>query len=262
MPGSPIYYKYYNGGYAVAIVNERYEFQYFDEYAMKFLADMVNQGKLLRNKKHKDIDEDSIEKLELSTNNFGPLDIEYLMKFDLKNLKILNLSCNPLKAKGAFYLSQGKLSCLEVLALNACEIGDEGLNYIAIGSFFKLRDLHLFHNYISYEGIKYLVKADFVGNLVFLSLSENPGIGNLGIQLITECKKWSKLNTLKLNETGLTNEALKYFSAISMLELRNLFILENEFEFNEDAKTIINGLRMNHIAVVVKLRKKKNREKK
>lgn len=52
MPGSPIYYKDYNsGGYVVAIVNETYEFQYFEHETMVFLSNMVNQGKLLR-KKH------------------------------------------------------------------------------------------------------------------------------------------------------------------------------------------------------------------
>lgn len=48
-PGSPLYYKDYNSGaYVIAIINENYEFQYFERKTMLFLCDMVNKGKLLR----------------------------------------------------------------------------------------------------------------------------------------------------------------------------------------------------------------------
>lgn len=188
---------------------------------MVFLANMVNQGKLLRKKIHKGIDEDNIVKLDLSRNDFGPLDIKYLTDFDLKNLRILDLSSNSIKPQGAFYLSQGKFSCLESLNLNFNEIGDEGLNHIANGFFSKLNYLYLFHNNISVEGIKFLVKAEFVNNLVILSLSENPNIGDTGVRIMKEHKGWSKLNTLNLNSTGLTDEALKYLGEASMPKLKN-----------------------------------------
>lgn len=143
--GSPIYYKDYNsGGYIVAVVNESNEFQYLEHNTIQFLANMVNQGKLLRKKIHKGIDENNIVKLDLSRNDLGPLDIKYLTDFELKNLRI-------------FYLSQGKFSCLESLNLNFNEIGDEGLNHIANGLFNKLNYLYLFHNNISVEGIEFLV---------------------------------------------------------------------------------------------------------
>ena len=261
VPGSPIYYKDYNsGGYVVAVVNESCEFQYLDQDTMVFLANMVNQGKLLRKKIHKGIDEDNIVKLDLSRNDFGPLDIKYLTDFDLKNLRILDLSSNSIKPQGAFYLSQGKFSCLESLNLNFNEIGDEGLNHIANGFFSKLNYLYLFHNNISVEGIKFLVKAEFVNNLVILSLSENPNIGDTGVRIMKEHKGWSKLNTLNLNSTGLTDEALKYLGEASMPKLKKLNIIGNKF--TEVGKPSINGLRMNHIHVSYRTQQERERERK
>ena len=262
-PGSPLYYKDYNsGGYVIAVINESYEFQYLDKNAMVFLSDMVNQGKLLRKKIHKGIDEDNIVKLDLSRNDFGPLDIKYLTDFDLKNLRILDLSSNSIKPQGAFYLSQGKFSCLESLNLNFNEIGDEGLNHIANGFFSKLNYLYLFHNNISVEGIKYLVKAEFVNNLIVLSLSENPNIGDSGVRIIKEHKGWSKLNTLNLNATGLSDIALGYLGEASMPKLKKLNILGNKF--TDNGKPSINGLRMNHIHVSYRTEaeRQKEREKK
>ena len=260
-PGSPIYYKDFNsGGYVVAIVNELLDFQFFDKESMIFLVTMVNKGKLLRKKQHKGIDEDNIVKLDLSRNDFGPLDIKYLTDFDLKNLRILDLSSNSIKPQGAFYLSQGKFSCLESLNLNFNEIGDEGLNHIANGFFSKLNYLYLFHNNISVEGIKYLVKAEFVNNLIILSLSENPNIGDSGIRIIKEHKGWAKLNTLNLNATGLTDEALKYLGEASMPKLKKLNILGNKF--TDSGKPNINGLRMNHIHVSYRTQAERERDKK
>ena len=259
-PGSPLYYKDYNSGaYVVAIINENLEFQYLDLKTMNFLIDKVNQGKLLRKKIHKGIDEENIVKLDLSRNDFGPLDIKYLTDFDLKNLRILDLSSNSIKPQGAFYLSQGKFSNLESLNLNFNEIGDEGLNHIANGFFSKLNYLYLFHNNISVEGIQFLVKAEFVNNLVILSLSENPNIGDTGVRIMKEHKGWSKLNTLNLNSTGLTDVSLTYLGEASMPKLKKLNIIGNKF--TAAGKPSINGLRMNHIHVSYRTQQERERER-
>ena len=87
-PGSPLYYKdYNNGGYVIGVINESYDFQYLDNETMVFLSDIINKGRLLRIKIHKGIDEENIVKLDLSRNDFGPLDIKYLTDFDLKKFK-------------------------------------------------------------------------------------------------------------------------------------------------------------------------------
>ena len=259
-PGSPIYYKDYNSGaYVVAIINESLEFQYLDIKTMSFLIEKVNQGKLLRKKIHKGIDEENIVKLDLSRNDFGPLDIKYLTDFDLKNLRILDLSSNSIKPQGAFYLSQGKFSNLESLNLNFNEIGDEGLNHIANGFFSKLNYLYLFHNNISVEGIQFLVKAEFVNNLIILSLSENPNIGDTGVRIMKEHKGWSKLNTLNLNSTGLTDVSLTYLGEASMPKLKKLNIIGNKF--TPAGKPSINGLRMNHIHVSYRTQAEREKER-
>ena len=260
-PGSPIYYNdYNNGAYAIAIITDTYEFQYFDRKTMVFLANMVNQGKLLRKKVNKGIDEDNIVQLDLQRNDFGPLDIKYLTDFDLKNLRILDLSSNSIKPQGAFYLSQGKFSSLESLNLNFNEIGDEGLNHIANGFFSKLNSLYLFHDNISAEGIKYLVKAEFVNNLIILSLSENPNIGDTGVRYMKEHKGWAKLSILNLNYTGLTDVALDYLGKSSMPKLKKLNIQGNKF--SEQGKANINALRMNHVSYRTEAERQKERQRK
>ena len=259
-PGSPLYYKdYNNGAYVIAIINDSFEFQYLDKKTMIFLATMVNQGKLLRKKVNKGIDEDNIVQLDLQRNDFGPLDIKYLTDFDLKNLRILDLSSNSIKPQGAFYLSQGKFSSLESLNLNFNEIGDEGLNHIANGFFSKLNSLYLFHDNISAEGIKYLVKAEFVNNLIILSLSENPNIGDTGVRHMKEHKGWSKLSILNLNYTGLTDVALDYLGKSSMPKLKKLNIQGNKF--TDVGKASINALRMNHIHVSYRTEAERQKEK-
>ena len=259
-PGSPLYYKdYNNGAYVIAIINESFEFQYLDRKTMMFLANMVNQGKLLRKKVNKGIDEDNIVQLDLQRNDFGPLDIKYLTDFDLKNLRILDLSSNSIKPQGAFYLSQGKFSSLESLNLNFNEIGDEGLNHIANGFFTKLNSLYLFHDNISSEGIKYLVKAEFVNNLIILSLSENPNIGDTGVRYMKEHKGWGKLSILNLNYTGLTDIALDYLGKSSMPKLKKLNIQGNKF--TDTGKASINALRMNHIHVSYRTEAERQKER-
>ena len=210
---------------------------------------MVNKG----------IDEDNIVQLDLQRNDFGPLDIKYLTDFDLKNLRILDLSSNSIKPQGAFYLSQGKFNSLESLNLNFNEIGDEGLNHIANGFFSKLNSLYLFHDNISHEGIKYLVKAEFVNNLIILSLSENPNIGDTGIRYMKEHKGWGKLSILNLNYTGLTDIALTYLGEASLPKLKKLNIQGNKF--TDTGKASINALRMNHIHVSYRTEAERQKEK-
>ena len=270
-PGSPLYYKdYNNGAYAFAIINESFEFQYFDKNTMIYLANMVNKGKLLRKKVNKGFDEENIIQLDLQRHDFGPLDIKYLTDFELKNLRILDLSSNSIKPQGAFYLIQGKFSSLESLNLNFNEIGDEGLNHIANGFFSKLNSLYLFHDNISSEGVRYLLKAEFVKNLIILSLSENPNIGDTGVRYMKEHKGWAKLSILNLNFTGLTDIALDYLGKAPMPKLKKLNIQGNKF--TEQGKASINALRMNHIHVSYRTEaerqkereknKKKNKDKK
>ena len=258
--GSPLYYKDYNNGiYVIAVLNDNLEFQYIDKDTMKFLINISNKGKLLKKKKNKGLDEENIVTLDLSKNDFGPLDIKYLIDFDLHNLRILDLSSNLIGCLGASYLKDGKFTSLESLNLNANEIGDEGLKQLADGVFSKLNSLYLFNNNISEEGIGYLVKAIFAKNLIILCLSENRKIGDTGIRIIKEHKVWDKLNTLNLNATGLTDVALGYFTEASMPKLQQLFILGNKF--TENGRIYITKLRKNRIHVIYRTQAERMKEK-
>ena len=190
----------------------------------------------------------NIVQLNLEAHNFGPSDINYLTNnFSLKNLRILDLNSNSIKSKGAFYLSQSKFNSLEFLNLSDNTIGDEGLNYIAKGFFSKLNTLHLTHNSITSEGIKYLVKAEFINNLIILTLSENRKIGDTGVRYMKEHKEFKNLKILSLNLTGLTDYSLGYFMEAKMPKLKKINIRDNKF--TEFGKPRINALRMNHIYV-------------
>ena len=186
--------------------------------------------------------------MNLETHNFGPSDINYLTtSFSFKNLRMLDLNSNSIKSKGAFYLSQSKFISLEFLNLSDNTICDEGLNYIANGFFSKLNTLHLNHNSITSEGIKYLVKAEFINNLIILTLSENRKIGDTGVRYMKEHKEFKNLKILSLNLTGLTDYSLGYFMEANMPNLKKLNIRDNKF--TEFGKPGINALRMNHIIV-------------
>jgi len=65
-PVSLLYYNGNNNGvYVIVIVDESFEFQYFERKNMIFVANMVNQEKLLQKKENKGIDEDNIVQLDL-----------------------------------------------------------------------------------------------------------------------------------------------------------------------------------------------------
>jgi len=259
-PGSPLYYNNYNNGvYVIAIINECFEFQYFDSKTMTFLLNMVNKAKQIRKQIKKGIDEDDIIQLNLGGKNLGVSNIKYLTKFDLKNLRFLDLNNNSLKSKGVLYLSQYKLFySLESLNLNNNKIGDEGLNHIVNGFFRKLSELYLDNNSITSVGIKYLIKAEFINNIIILSLSDNKKIGDTGIKYMKEHKGWENLSILNINHTGITDLALDYIGNASMPKLKKLYIRDNKF--TEMAKANINALRMNHIWVYYKNEKEEDNE--
>ena len=77
-----------------------------------------------------------------------------------------------------------------------------------------------------------------------MSLSENIKIGDIGIKIIAEHKGWNELNTLYLENTGLTDIALKYLVEASMPKLTKLNIEDNNF--TKIGKPNINILKMNY----------------
>ena len=249
-PGSPIFWGGHDGGaHVVAILNQKYEFQCFDDENAEFL-----RYEKRRIERFKDgVDQDNIKTLILEDNDFGPLDMEYLSQFDLKYVTILNLSGNSIKALGAQYISKANFPYLKILNLNFNEIEDSGLESIASNEYNYLKELHLFYNKISDRGINYLVKAKFTTNLQILSLSDNPNIKAEGTNIMKENKVWSELKFLYMNSTGLNDEALKNLSEAVMPKLETLNIQDNNF--SKRGKKLIEDLRKKNIIVKYKIEK-------
>ena len=252
IPGSPLYYNdWNNGAYVIAIINESFEFQYFDKKDLNFLINMVDKAKQNKKKFNKAIKENEIIQLNLEGKNLGPSDIkDFITSIRLTNLRILDLNNNSLKSKGALYLSQGKFNSLESLNLKNNKIGDQGLYHISNGFFSKLNSFYLDNNSITSEGIKYLVKSEFVNNLIILSLSDNKKIGDIGIMYMKEHKGWGKLSILNIDHTGLTDLAMDYLVHSQMPKLKKIYIGHNKF--TEMGKASINDLRMNNIHISYK----------
>ena len=241
-PGSPIYYKGYDSGcYVVAIINEFYDIQYFNNKSFTFLFYMIKEANLRKK------NASYLINLDFSEMKLYPKDIKKLIEVDFGNLRILDLSFNFIGPKGSLYLSAGKFSSLEILNLDCNKIGDEGLRHISNGFFWRLSYLYLSNNFISSEGIKHLVRAEFINNVIELTLDDNIKIGDNGIKIIKEHKGWNKIKVLSLNKTGLTDISLGYFGESSMPKLKDLIIKGNNF--SDQGKAMIFTLRLNHIHV-------------
>lgn len=259
--GGPIYYQDMSTEiYAVALLGKDYKAQLITQNGLKFLIECVNMGKNLLKKSHKNIEENKIYRLDLSRNDFGPLDIKYLSEFDLKNLVYLDLNSNSIKPQGAYFLSQGKYPNLKTLNLNFNEIGDEGISHIANASYASLEQLFLFHNNISSVGVQSLCKADFIPTLIILSLSENPQITDEGYRHLKNYKNWRCLTILNLNRTGLTDEAVKILMKCPMPNLRKIHLMGNSFTKNIEGD--IQAWSLNNIQIEYDNKKTKHKKKK
>lgn len=259
--GAPVYYRDMNNDvYVVGILTKDHKIMRISKSHIEFLLEKVNLGhNLLHSDKKEKIEEDKIQKLDLSRNDFGPLDIKYLSEFDLKNLIYLDLGSNAIKPQGAYYLSQGKYPQLKTLNLNFNEIGDEGISHIANANFNMLEQLFLFHNNISYVGIEHLCKADFIQSLVILSLSENPQITNEGCKHIGNTKNFKNLTILNMNRTGLTDEAITSLMSCPLPNLRKIHLHGNTF--TEKGTSNFQSWRLSEVQIEYDDNKKKGKRK-
>lgn len=257
--GSPIYSENINQEKNIfALLNQDYKMQKISKEALIFMIDGVNGAKTIIKKGEQKIEESRILQLDLSRNDFGPLDIKYLSEFDLRNLVILDLNSNSIKPQGAYFLSQGKYPNLRTLNLNFNEIGDEGIAHISNANFSVLEQLFLFHNNISSNGVKSLCKASFIQTLIILSLSENPQITDEGCKYIRDEKTWNRLTILNLNRTGLTNNAIEILSKCVMPNLRKIHLVGNAITKTKNDSEIMSW--SNNGQLIIELDKKKKKK--
>lgn len=257
--GAPIFSENMNQEKNIfALLNHDYRVQLITREALLFMIDGVNGAKSIIKRGDQKIEESRIIQLDLSRNDFGPLDIKYLSEFDLRNLTILDLNSNSIKPQGAYFLSQGKYPNLRTLNLNFNEIGDEGIAHIANANFSVLEQLFLFHNNISSNGVKSLCKASFIPTLIILSLSENPQITDEGCKYIRDQKGWNCLTILNLNRTGLTNNAIEILSKCVMPNLRKIHLVGNSITKNKNDSEIVSW--SNNGQLIIELDKKKKKK--
>ena len=72
--------------------------------------------------------------------------------------------------------------------------------------------------------------------------------------------KWSNLNTLNLNASGLTDIALGYLEEALMPKLKKVNMLGNKFTVI--GRPSINRLRMKHIRVIYRTQAERDKERK
>ena len=221
--GAPIIAYWCSEPFIFSLLNQNCNIQRITKESIQFMIDGINEAKTLIGNK---IEDNKIVQLDLSNNDLGPLDIQYLSEFDLLNLQVLDLNSNSIKPQGAFFLSLGKYHNLRVLNLSVNEIGDEGIAHIANSNFPALEQLLLFHNNISSDGVQYLCNADFISNLCILSLSDNP-ITDKGCKYIKDTKTWKRLAILDLTQTSLTNEGIDFLMHSVMPNLKKILLKHN-----------------------------------
>lgn len=257
--GAPIFSENINQEKNIfALLNQDYRVQKIPKEALLFMIDGVNGAKSIIKRGDQKIEESRIIQLDLSRNDFGPLDIKYLSEFDLRNLVILDLNSNSIKPQGAYFLSQGKYPNLRTLNLNFNEIGDEGTAHISNANFSVLEQLFLFHNNISSNGVKSLCNANFISTLIILSLSENPQITDEGCKYIRDQKAWNCLTILNLNRTGLTNNAIEILSKCVMPNLRKIHLVGNSITKTKNDSEIVSW--SNNGRLIIELDKKKKKK--
>ena len=185
----------------------------------------------------------NLSRLFLTKANIGDVGCQYLS--DIPNLRTLCLYSNRVTSVGVEYLSKGKSAAqLQHLYLSENNIGDEGCKFIAL--FKNLEKLTLLKNGIGDEGVKVLSEANleklsllsvndqctniscsYIGNfksLTDLNLNYCKGVNDDGLKSLTVL---SKLRSLRLNFTGITDDGVKIIAS-SFKHLERLHLDENQ----------------------------------
>lgn len=160
-----------------------------------------------------ELNNNSIQELNLADHRIGDEECEHLSKALLKNtsLKIFNLEANYIGDQGADYLAQAleKNTTLQLLGLNANYIGNKGIESLAraLSTNASLQQLHLNFNEIRKQGCESLaqallknttlqeldisyqcgIKTNMEASLLCDAVKKNPSLKQLyGIQLVAE----------------------------------------------------------------------------
>ena len=192
----------------------------------------------------------SLDKLNLSQNNIGPLGMDILSQNGLfPNLRELNVSENNLFKEGTralangdvfkeiislyiegndindygvFLLSTGKLTHITELFLAKNKIGDDAVSYLL--NFKNLEILDMQNNSLTYKGIRNLCGRNFL-NIKRLNIDNNH-IGVEGTFIITSQEN-NSLRSLSLVQNDICTKGAELISILHLGKIYDLNISDN-----------------------------------
>ena len=192
----------------------------------------------------------SLDKLNISQNNIGPLGMDILsQKGIFPNLRELNVSDNNLFREGAkalangdvfkeiialyiegndindyglLLLSTGKLKHINELYLAKNKLGDDAISYLL--NFKNLEILDMQNNVLTYKGINNLCGKNFL-NIKKLNLDNNH-IGVEGTFILTSQKN-NSLKSLSLVRNDICTKGAELISILNLEQILDLNISDN-----------------------------------
>ncbi len=248
--GSPLYY-YDNENqiYVIGLIDESFNFSFFDNCYIEEFSNAIKTFQLSKiNQNKQNLENKSIERLDLSGINILKENIKFLLKDDFINLKYLDVSNIIIEEfKSIFDL---KYKNLQYLNLNYNNIQNNGLSLLAKSNFPQLKNLHLKNNGLTNEGIKYFIdNSVYAKNLTVLNLSDNKLTDENVYDIVTNMKELTRLD---LKCTGISDISLdyiiKYSSKIQIIDISYNYLSRDYCE-NKILKLHLKQCTINYINI-------------
>ena len=219
--GSPLYYyDIENQIYVIGLIDENFNYSFFDNCDIEEFSNSIKTFQLSKiNQNKQNIENKSIERLDLSGTKILNENIKFLLKDDFINLKYLDVSNIQIEDfKSIFDL---KYKNLQYLNLNYNNIQNNGLLLLAKSNFPQLKNLHLKNNGLTKDGIKnFLDNSIYAKNLTVLNLSNNKLSDENVYDIVINMKELIRLD---LKNTGISDISLdyiiKYSSNIQFIDI-------------------------------------------
>ena len=248
--GSPLYY-YDNENqiYVIGLIDESFNYSFFDNCYIEEFSNAIKTFQLSKiNQNKQNLENKSIERLDLSGINILKENIKFLLKDDFINLKYLDVSNIIIEEfKSIFDL---KYKNLQYLNLNYNNIQNNGLSLLAKSNFPQLKNLHLKNNGLTNEGIKYFIdNSVYAKNLTVLNLSDNKLTDENVYDIVTNMKELTRLD---LKCTGISDISLdyiiKYSSKVQIIDISYNYLSRDYCE-NKILKLHLKQCTINYINI-------------
>ena len=206
--GSPLYYfDIENQIYVIGLIDDSFNYSFFDNCDIEEFSNSIKTFQLSKiNKNIENLENKSIERLDLSGIKILNENIKFLLKDDFIYLKYLDVSNIQIEDfKSIFEL---KYKNLQYLNLNYNNIQNTGLSLLAKSNFPQLKNLHLKSNGLTNDGIKnFIDNSIYAKHLTVLNLSNNKLSDENVYDIVTNMKELTRLD---LKDTGISDISLDY----------------------------------------------------